>query len=91
MSYKSHREIIIALGMKFDYSGSTNRKLHALASVYDTKYETVKGWWRRDSIPVGHWGKTIEIAKNRGLSNVTLEVLNDLRRSRNTNDSLVHA
>ena len=90
MSYKSHREIIIGLGLKINNDGgSTNQKLKVLAGVYGAKYETIKGWWRRNSIPVGHWEKTIEIAKDYDLSDVTLKVLNDLRRSRN--DSLVHA
>lgn len=71
MSYNSHRDIIDA------WPGG----LPAFATDHDVKYDTAKGWRRRNSIPPQYWGDTVRLAEQHSVRNVTLEVLSSLRAS----------
>jgi hypothetical protein len=67
--YKSHRNIIDAWP----------RGLPGFAEDHGVKYDTAKGWRRRDSIPPERWPETIRLSKIRRVDGVTLETLSDLR------------
>lgn len=69
MTYKTHRDIIDA------WPGG----LPAFASDHGVKYDTAKGWRRRNSIPAERWLDTIRIAISRGVIGVDHELLDELR------------
>jgi hypothetical protein len=70
MSYQSHRQIIDAW---------PEPSLPTFAADHGVKYETAKGWRRRNSIPAERWLDTIQLANRRGVRGVTHELLRELR------------
>lgn len=75
MSYKTHRDIIDA----WPSSDGRLPGLSSFAADHGVKYDTAKGWRRRNSIPPERWLKTISLADARGVPNVTHEVLQAMR------------
>ncbi len=69
MSYKMHRDIIDA------WPGG----LPAFAVDHGVKYDTAKGWRRRNSIPAERWPDTIRLSRDRHVDGVTLDLLSELR------------
>ena len=69
MTYRTHADIINAWP-----------SLAEFADDHGEKYDTVKGWRRREMIPSNRWQKTIDVASERGIPGVDLETLERTQR-----------
>lgn len=69
MRYTTHQDIIDAW---------PKPALPTFAADHGVKYDTAKGWRRRNSIPPERWLDTIRLAAKRGVDGVTHPILDAL-------------
>ena len=68
MTYQTHKDIIDAWP-----------SLANFAAEHGVKYDTAKGWRRRNSIPPRYWPAIVATAGQRNLRHVTFELLSTIK------------